>query len=163
YDASRVVDPLRHTESALTATDRYRRRIGEIEEILAEAPPKLDHVTEPFRADEACEAPGVLEHRVRGHGRAEHNHVGGAQELPAFDTERGSEVIKSYQDPDSLVVRSRRRLRRFEAAGLVGRDEVGERPADIDPDLVTLAQPGRLSTTSTSTAILRKAEAAGRL
>jgi hypothetical protein len=74
--SSGVIDSLADAEPALAAADRHGRRVGEIEQVLAVAAPQLDHVAEALRADEAGEAAGVFEHRVRRHRRAQHDHVG---------------------------------------------------------------------------------------
>ena len=134
-------DSLRHLEPEVAGHERrHPGRDVEPVELLAALPGDLQHVPEAPRRDERGTGVPALDDGV------------GDDRRPVRDRARvGSQRLEAGEHPASRGVGRRENLARADRPrpGLDG-DEIGERPADVDPDADAHGGPGSTSAPTTS-------------
>lgn len=71
-----VVDPLPHTDTAMSRNDRIGRRQLEVEQALSVIPPQLQHVAEALGHEESRLHAGIFEQCVGNRRSTEDDHLG---------------------------------------------------------------------------------------
>ena len=110
--------------------------------------PQPEQILKARGRDQHDTGPTALEQGIRRHRRAVHEHIDGV----------AAELVERPEQTERGVLRCARHLPDFECAVGCDRDEIGERPADVDADtphgrkrrLSRNPAPPRVSTTTST-------------
>ena len=128
--------PLTHTKAQLARNQLFGRRQAQIVAVILQALAHLDHVAMAFGRQQPDPRALVLEQRIGRDRGPVHNPLGLAQQRRALHSERLREQAQPVENADRRILGGRRDLGQGRLAGIVNCDEIGKRPADIDPDPV---------------------------
>jgi hypothetical protein len=146
-----VVGALGRAHAEVTGHERRGRLETIVVRRLAQPVAEGERVAEAPRREEGRRRAPPRQHRVRGHGRAVHHHLGLAQERARVHAELRRDPLEPGDEAHRRIVGGRARL--VDEPEVVGADqeEVGERPADVDADPVAHAPPRSRAVSASST------------
>ncbi len=123
--------PLRHLDPPLPRDQRRFPDLVQPVDVPPRMPPDLQHVAEPGRRQQQPARQLALQHRI---GR-DRRPVQQQPDIGEREAEPRRRLVDPRQQPERGIVRRRRRLDAVpRPARLIQNLQVGERPADIDPD-----------------------------
>ena len=154
------VDAPLDAEAQVAGDERDGRLQAVVVRLLAQADPQRERVAEALRGQQAGACAAAGEHGVRRDRRAVHDRVDGGDERRDVRAEPRGDLREPGGEADRRVAGRRARLVDDPAAVLGDHEEVGERPAHVDPDPVAHARSPRRRAVSASSIPERSASTA---
>ena len=134
-DAAIGAHAFRHTEAQCSRHKLFRRRHAQIVTVVLQALAHFDDVAMAFGRQQPDLGTLVLKQSIGGDRGAMDDTLGLAQQAAARQLQHVRQPIKAGHHADRGILRRGRDFYQCGAAGVVHRDKVGERAADIDADL----------------------------
>ena len=113
------------------------RRIGRavVPRIDPDAAADLERVAEPLGTQQPDHGAGPLQQRIGGDGRSVHQQPAIGEQRRERHPHRGRRELERGERAGRRIIGPGRRLDRVDPARRIDHDDVGERAADIDPDV----------------------------
>ncbi len=134
FDGAVEADALAHVEPPRSRHQRDGRRHAQVVAVVLEPLAHLDDVPVTSGGEHAHGGALPLQQGIGGHRGPVHDQLGTGQQGARVEPELGGEETEAVEHADGGIGRRGRGLRERGAAVLVHRDQIGERPADVDAD-----------------------------
>jgi hypothetical protein len=121
----------------LTPGHQVGRRGIPFELVFFQASPHVQHVTKSLGSQEAGRGPLAGEHGIGGDGGAVDDRVHLTQKRVDRQALISCRLLQPAEKADGRILGSRRRFVNVGSALVLGDQEIGEGPADIDADTIT--------------------------